>query len=225
VWQWSWRTACTHCCARCAKAASHRSLSMILEHDACTYMQDTDRWCSVSPGRDDWYCATFACLVRKHLLLCSVAWACTALWAIAGKLPAVPNLVLTRGSLCPACARADVSAVPAQVSIGTDPYAVFNDADWALMIGAKPRGPGQERADLLDQNGRIFVDQVRPAVKKIAGYSNCKAAVTINHCHGRCCGISASWPQLLLGRQGWFCVGNLRCCAVERLCRRQEWVQ
>jgi hypothetical protein len=38
---------------------------------------------------------------------------------------------------------------------------VFNDADWALMIGAKPRGPGQERADLLDQNGRIFVDQVR----------------------------------------------------------------
>jgi malate/lactate dehydrogenase len=41
---------------------------------------------------------------------------------------------------------------------------VFNDADWALMIGAKPRGPGQERADLLDQNGRIFVDQVRKAL-------------------------------------------------------------
>lgn len=37
----------------------------------------------------------------------------------------------------------------------------MSDADWALMIGAKPRGPGQERADLLDQNGRIFVDQVR----------------------------------------------------------------
>lgn len=48
-----------------------------------------------------------------------------------------------------------------QVSIGTDPYAVFKDAEWALMIGAKPRGPGQERADLLDQNGRIFVEQVR----------------------------------------------------------------
>jgi hypothetical protein len=62
---------------------------------------------------------------------------------------------------CPVCACAAVCAAPAQVSIGTDPYAVFNDADWALMIGAKPRGPGQERADLLDQNGRIFVDQVR----------------------------------------------------------------
>lgn len=50
--------------------------------------------------------------------------------------------------------------VHVQVGIGTDPYAVFQDADWALMIGAKPRGPGQERADLLDQNGRIFVEQV-----------------------------------------------------------------
>ncbi len=48
-----------------------------------------------------------------------------------------------------------------EVTIGIDPMAIFKDADWALMIGAKPRGPGQERADLLDQNGRIFVDQVR----------------------------------------------------------------
>ena len=46
------------------------------------------------------------------------------------------------------------------MSIGVDPRVIFKDADWALMIGAKPRGPGQERADLLDQNGRIFVDQV-----------------------------------------------------------------
>jgi hypothetical protein len=59
-----------------------------------------------------------------------------------------------------------VSAGAAQVSISTDPYAVFTDADWALMIGAKPRGPGQERADLLDQNGRIFVDQVRLGGKR-----------------------------------------------------------
>lgn len=46
-----------------------------------------------------------------------------------------------------------------QVSIGTDPYEVFSGADWALMVGAKPRGPGMERADLLNQNGEIF--QVR----------------------------------------------------------------
>lgn len=66
-------------------------------------------------------------------------------------------LQLTR-ALCAVCRVAVWSNV--QVSISTDPYAVFQDAEWALMIGAKPRGPGQERADLLDQNGRIFVEQV-----------------------------------------------------------------
>lgn len=47
-----------------------------------------------------------------------------------------------------------------EVSIGIDPYEVFQDADWALLIGAKPRGPGMERAGLLDINGNIFADQV-----------------------------------------------------------------
>ena len=37
---------------------------------------------------------------------------------------------------------------------------VFQDVDWALLIGAKPRGPGMERADLLDINGQIFAAQV-----------------------------------------------------------------
>lgn len=48
-----------------------------------------------------------------------------------------------------------------QVEIGIDPEEVFADADWALLIGAKPRGPGMERADLLDMNGQIFVGQVQ----------------------------------------------------------------
>lgn len=47
-----------------------------------------------------------------------------------------------------------------EVSIGIDPYEVFQDAEWALLIGAKPRGPGMERADLLDINGQIFAEQV-----------------------------------------------------------------
>jgi len=47
-----------------------------------------------------------------------------------------------------------------EVSIGIDPYEVFQDVDWALLIGAKPRGPGMERAALLDINGQIFSDQV-----------------------------------------------------------------
>ncbi|WIA28674.1 hypothetical protein OEZ86_011210 [Tetradesmus obliquus] len=68
-----------------------------------------------------------------------------------------------------------------EVSISTDPFAVMSDADWALMIGAKPRGPGQERADLLDQNGRIFVDQGR-ALNEAAG-RNCKVMVVGNPCN------------------------------------------
>jgi len=44
--------------------------------------------------------------------------------------------------------------------IGTgDPKAAFKDADYALLIGAKPRGPGMERKDLLMDNAKIFIEQ------------------------------------------------------------------
>lgn len=35
----------------------------------------------------------------------------------------------------------------------------FGDADYALLIGAKPRGPGMERKDLLQENAKIFAGQ------------------------------------------------------------------
>jgi len=34
----------------------------------------------------------------------------------------------------------------------------FKDTDYALLVGAKPRGPGMERGDLLKDNGKIFID-------------------------------------------------------------------
>ena len=37
----------------------------------------------------------------------------------------------------------------------------FKDANWCLLVGAKPRGPGMERADLLKDNGKIFTTQGR----------------------------------------------------------------
>lgn len=45
------------------------------------------------------------------------------------------------------------------VKIGIDCEKVFADADWALLVGAKPRGPGMERAQLLDVNGQVFEKQ------------------------------------------------------------------
>ena len=41
--------------------------------------------------------------------------------------------------------------------IGTDDANVaFKNADVALLVGAKPRGPGMERKDLLNENAKIF---------------------------------------------------------------------
>jgi len=40
-----------------------------------------------------------------------------------------------------------------------DPKVAFKDADVALLVGAKPRGPGMERKDLLAENAKIFIEQ------------------------------------------------------------------
>jgi malate dehydrogenase len=41
----------------------------------------------------------------------------------------------------------------------SDPVAAFKDTDYALLVGARPRGPGMERADLLAANAQIFTAQ------------------------------------------------------------------
>ena len=41
----------------------------------------------------------------------------------------------------------------------SDPQAAFKDTDYALLVGARPRGPGMERADLLAANAQIFTAQ------------------------------------------------------------------
>ena len=42
-----------------------------------------------------------------------------------------------------------------------DPQQAFKDVDVALLVGARPRGPGMERKDLLEANGAIFTVQGR----------------------------------------------------------------
>lgn len=47
----------------------------------------------------------------------------------------------------------------AGVEIGADPNKVFDGVNLALLVGARPRGPGMERGDLLAANGAIFTAQ------------------------------------------------------------------
>lgn len=42
-----------------------------------------------------------------------------------------------------------------------DPEVAFDGADYALLVGSRPRGPGMERNDLLKANGAIFTTQGR----------------------------------------------------------------
>jgi malate dehydrogenase len=47
----------------------------------------------------------------------------------------------------------------AGMSAHGDPNGAFKDADYALLVGARPRGPGMERKDLLSANAAIFTAQ------------------------------------------------------------------
>ncbi|MES1981734.1 MAG: malate dehydrogenase [Pseudomonadota bacterium] len=46
-----------------------------------------------------------------------------------------------------------------QVIISDDPKVAFRDAEVALLVGARPRGKGMERKDLIEANGIIFAEQ------------------------------------------------------------------
>lgn len=45
------------------------------------------------------------------------------------------------------------------IKIGSDPHELFKGVHLALLVGAKPRGPGMERKELLAENGKIFIEQ------------------------------------------------------------------
>ena len=47
----------------------------------------------------------------------------------------------------------------AGVEIGADANKIFDGTNLALLVGARPRGPGMERGDLLEANGAIFTAQ------------------------------------------------------------------
>ncbi|HTW18115.1 MAG TPA: malate dehydrogenase [Nocardioides sp.] len=66
----------------------------------------------------------------------------------------------------------------AGVEIGDDAEKIFDGVNLALLVGARPRGPGMERSDLLSANGAIFTAQGK-ALNKVAA-SDVRVGVTGN---------------------------------------------
>lgn len=64
------------------------------------------------------------------------------------------------------------------VQIGSDANKIFDGANLALLVGARPRGPGMERSDLLEANGAIFTAQGK-ALNAVAA-SDIRVGVTGN---------------------------------------------
>ena len=66
----------------------------------------------------------------------------------------------------------------------SDANEAFKDANWGLLVGSKPRGPGMERGDLIRENGPIFTGQGR-AINDHAA-SDVRIAVVGNPCNTNC---------------------------------------
>jgi len=66
----------------------------------------------------------------------------------------------------------------------SDPMVAFKDAEIALLVGARPRGPGMERKDLLEANGKIFAPQGQ-ALDRVAN-RNVKVLVVGNPANTNC---------------------------------------
>jgi malate dehydrogenase len=81
------------------------------------------------------------------------------------------------------------SMVPA-----ADPMVAFKDADVALLVGARPRGPGMERKDLLEANGKIFGPQGK-ALSEVAS-RDVKVLVVGNPANTNCLIAMKNAPKL-----------------------------
>jgi malate dehydrogenase len=75
-----------------------------------------------------------------------------------------------------------------------DPMVAFKDVGVALLVGARPRGPGMERKDLLEANGKIFGPQGQ-ALDKVAD-RNVKVLVVGNPANTNCLIAMKNAPSL-----------------------------
>jgi malate dehydrogenase len=64
-----------------------------------------------------------------------------------------------------------------------DPNVAFDGVSWALLVGSRPRGPGMARADLIRENGPIFVSQGKALER---GAKDMRVLVVGNPCNTNC---------------------------------------
>ncbi len=72
----------------------------------------------------------------------------------------------------------------ADVLVTDDASKAFAGVNWAILVGAFPRGPGMERKDLLGINGKIFVGQGKAIAKNAA--NDVRVLVVGNPCNTNC---------------------------------------
>ncbi|MCB1755223.1 MAG: malate dehydrogenase, partial [Gammaproteobacteria bacterium] len=82
----------------------------------------------------------------------------------------------------------------AEVICTDDPAVAFKNADAALFVGAKPRGPGMERSDLLIDNGKIF-KALGGTLSDVAN-PDCKVCVVGNPANTNALILAANAPNI-----------------------------
>ena len=70
------------------------------------------------------------------------------------------------------------------LTAGSDRSVTHKGADWILLVGSVPRGPGMERGDLIRKNGPIFVEEGRAIAEHAS--SGARVAVVGNPCNTNC---------------------------------------
>ena len=80
------------------------------------------------------------------------------------------------------------------IIISDQPDAAFKDANWAILVGGMPRGPGMERGDLIAANGPIFVAQGK-ALNAVAA-ADIRVLVVANPCNSNCLVTKANAPDI-----------------------------
>lgn len=81
-----------------------------------------------------------------------------------------------------------------EIHIGSNPVTVFEGVHYALLVGAKPRGPGMERGDLLQDNGKIFMQQGRAL--NASADKDVKVLLVGNPCNTNCLIAMANAPNI-----------------------------